>query len=228
MTAYPKVLDEFETLSRISGWASGQSIARFGDGEFNLCWGHGIPCQRYDAGLADRLRDILKHPDEQCLVGIPNLRSKTPKAQFWRKYERAAELLAPGIYASSFITRPDSAPWVDTDRFWAEWDGLWSFERITLVRGSGRSLLPSDLLGAQVREIVAPPKDAWADYDRLMREIGTPECVLLCLGPTATVLAYDLCAKGVHAIDAGHLGMFWRKHKAGLPMTKTAEDDRAA
>jgi hypothetical protein len=34
----------------------------------------------------------------------------------------------------------------------------------------------------------------------------------------------DLCAKGVHAIDLGHVGMFLRKARAGRPMTVTTED----
>lgn len=222
---YPEVLDEFATLARVCG-PSKRSLARYGDGEFNLCRGHGIPCQRFDASLSKRLREIL-HDAGDCLVGIPNLRSPTPKAKFWSKYESAVELLGPQLYGSSFVTRPDSAPWLDTFTYWGDLDALWSFERVTLVRGSTRSLMPSDLTGADVREVVGPARDAWSDYDRLMDEIGTPELALLCLGPTATVMAVDLCAKGVHAVDFGHLGMFWRKHKRGEPLTVTAKD-RAA
>ena len=59
--------------------------------------------------------------------------------------------------------------------------------------------------------------------------IGTPDhSVLLCLGPTATVLAVDLCARGVHAVDLGHLGMFWKKRLRGLPMWVTPEDKAKA
>jgi hypothetical protein len=35
--------------------------------------------------------------------------------------------------------------------------------------------------------------------------------VIICLGPTATVLAERLAKKGVHALDLGHIGMFMRR-----------------
>jgi hypothetical protein len=57
-----------------------------------------------------------------------------------------------------------------------------------------------------------------------MREIGSPERVLLCLGPTATVMAVDLCARGIHAVDLGHLGLFYKKHLRGDPMVRTDAD----
>jgi hypothetical protein len=41
------------------------------------------------------------------------------------------------------------------------------------------------------------------------------------------VLAVDLAAKGVHAIDIGHAGMFWQKHLAGEPMVRTEADKTA-
>jgi hypothetical protein len=44
-----------------------------------------------------------------------------------------------------------------------------------------------------------------------MARIGTPERVLLSLGPAATVMAVDLCRRGVHAIDVGHMGAFYRR-----------------
>lgn len=221
---YPKVLGEYETLAEV---AAGRSIARYGDGEFNLCAGHGIPCQRYHPKLSDRLKEIL-YPggSGSCLVGIPNLHSDTPKMPFWRKYVKAATpFLGRRDYVSAFISRPDSAPWVDVPGYWVLLSSLWIDQDVTLVRGSGRSFTAADLHGAKsVKEIVSAPKDAWHYYDDLLRLIGRPQRVLLCLGPTATVMAVDLCALGVHAIDLGHAGMWWRKHVHGEPMIQTDAD----
>lgn len=221
--SYPSVLGERETLDLV---LSGRSLARYGDGELNLCLGRGIPCQTFDAALAGRLTGILKHA-EGCLVGIPNLESATPKAPFWRRY-RATGLYADRPYVSAFVTRPDSAPWIDTPDYWRAVESLWLGQDVTLVRGGARSLTAVDLRGAAcVTEIIAPREHAWQGYADLLARIGRPKRALLCLGPTATVLAVDLCAHGVHAIDLGHIGMFLKKHRHGQPMVVTAEDKAA-
>lgn len=220
---YPEVTDERATLELV---CSGQSIARYGDGEFKLCRGGAIKSQAYEPALAARLRAIL-HASGQCLVGIPNIRSDTPKADFWGKYMGAARFLAERPYVSAFITRPDSAPWIDTPKYWAHLFSLWKGQDVTLVRGSGKSLTADRLIewgAGAVTEIIAPRQHAWADYDSLIERIGTPTRALLCLGPTATVMAVDLCAKGVHAIDLGHVGLFAKKHVNGEPMWLSKTD----
>jgi hypothetical protein len=219
--AYPVVTSEVETLRRV---CEGQSLARYGDGEFNLCHARPAKMQRHDARLSARLREILKDSGD-CLVGIPNIRSDTPKAAFWRKYKTRADLLTDRPYVSSFITRPDSAPWIHTPDYWSALESLWVGQDVTIVCGGRHGLTKADLVGAtHVREVMSLNRDAWTVYGALLRQIGTPSRVLLCLGPTATVMAVDLCAKGVHAIDLGHVGMFLRKARAGRPMTVTTED----
>lgn len=221
---YPSVLSEAATLAAV---VAGVSLARYGDGEFNLCRGGTSKCQPFASSLQRRLREILQASGE-CLVGIPNLRSATPKAAFWAKYDTCADLLAARPYGSAFISRPDSAPWIDTPAYWAQLERLWVGEDVTVVRGGRHGLCADDLVGAiRVREVVAPSQQAWTEYDALLARIGTPSRALLCVGPTATVLAVDLCAKGVHAVDLGHVALFLRKHRRGEPMTVTAEDKAA-
>jgi hypothetical protein len=229
--SYPtNVLGEYDTLAAIVG---GRSIARYGDGEFKMAaHGAGIKSQCANPRLSRRLKEIL-HESGECLVGIPNIKEcveKNPnldKVEFWIKQRAFWHLLTDREYVSSFITRPDSAPWIDTEEYWSMLESLWRGQDITLVRGSGKSFTADRLMEAgakTVREIQAPRQHAWAEYDSLMRKIGTPDRVLLCLGPTATVMAVDLCAKGVHAIDLGHAGMFHKKHVAGDPLWVTDED----
>lgn len=216
-TAYPDVLDELSTMRRV---VAGASLARYGDGEFKLCRGGGIKPQQPDASLRRRLTAILQESGS-CMVGIPNLHCPSPKAEYW--HAQAAldpALLNPARrYVSAFISRPDSAPWIDDPAYWDLIESLWLGRSITLVRGGKRSLTSEDLMGAGVvREVICPSQHAFSDYDAILARIGTPERALLCLGPTATVMAVDLAAKGVHAIDLGHLGMFLRKHRRGEPM----------
>jgi len=230
VSVYPTVLGESDTLAAV---VSGRSIARYGDGEFKLAaGGSGIKSQVAHPELRRRLVEILIESGD-CLVGIPNIRSQTPKAEFWEPKMSFASLLRRRPYVSSFITRPDSAPWIDTPEYWAMLESLWVGHDVTLVRGSAKSFTAERLMewGARsVTEIIprlasnGRPQHAWEQYDELLERIGTPSRALLCLGPTATVMAVDLCAKGVHAIDLGHAGMFAKKHYLGEPMVVVEED----
>ena len=221
MDQYPLVRSERETLQRV---LAGASLARYGDGEFKHCADQRNISQSYNAALSVRLRAILQESGS-CMVGIPNIHSATPKAEFWKQFRGAARWLSARPYASSFVTRPDSAPWIDTPDYWAQVESLWLGRDVTLVRGSSKGLTSDDLMGAGVvTEIIAARQHAFADYDTLLARIGRPRVALLCLGPTATVLAVDLCARGVHAIDLGHIALFLRKYRRGEPMTLTKDD----
>jgi len=230
---WPAVRSEIETLDLV---LSGRSLARYGDGELTLAEGKSIVNQPRGPEICQRLRGILLGDGEPCLVGIPNILSKTPKAKFWAKYTRCTPLLTPGMaYASSFITRPDNAPWIDVPVYWQKLEAIWRGKDVTLVRGDAPaphpkqpdrftgavSLVASDLDSAKsVTEIIGPSVNAWRVYDDLLSQIGRPSLALLCLGATATVMAVDLCKRGVHAIDLGHIGMFRALHLKGKPMMK--------
>lgn len=219
---WPIVIDEDETLDQVLG---GKSLSRFGDGEFNLAIGGKCVTQKHNIKIQNRLLSILYHCDK-CLVGIPRV-GVGPKSEFWSRYLRneIVELFGHKEYASAFITRPDSAPWINRPDYWNKLKGLWAGKDITLVRGSEKSLTSEMLPEARtITEIVAPSKHAFDHYDYLLGRIGAPKTVLLCLGPTATILAVDLAKRGSHAIDLGHIGMFLRKFMQGQPMIVTKED----
>lgn len=238
---YPHVLGELETLRRV---VAGASIARYGDGELKMASYTdqdfvtrperlGIKSQDAHPVLTRRLREILADSGS-CLVGVPNIRevlkndlSTAQKVEFWAKHTWCGKLLSDRPYVSAFISRPDSAPWMDTPEYWALLESLWIGQDITVVRGSGKSLAPDDLIGAaSVTDVLCPKQHAFAEYDAILERIGTPKRALICLGPTATVLAVDLCRRGVHAIDLGHCAMFLRKRRRGEPLHVT-DDDRA-
>lgn len=190
------------------------SIARFGDGELRLAVGGSAVSQQADKRLALELRAILRDTVPGLLVGVPNF-EKTPRQDVWAKYRKgkfAALYVSGHEYASSFITRPDSAPWIDTPEYWASVRQLWSNRDVVLVAGDRKSITPELLSDAwSVRTISAPPKNAYSEVDRIEREVGEhADLVILCLGATATVLASRLHRRGIHALDLGHLGMFMR------------------
>lgn len=219
---WPMVRDEDETLNLVLG---GRSIARFGDGEINLMFGRKCITQPPSVRLACRLKQILDEPGN-CLIGIPHMRG--PKSFWKRNYdnpETRGLFQLNHTYGSAFITRPDSAPWIDRPDYWEKVRSLWRGRRVTLVRGSEKSLTREAIPEAgRVHEIVAHCKDAFNNYGRILAAIGESEIVLLCLGPTATILAHDLTKRGQWAVDLGHVGMFLGKHDRGEPMEVTEAD----
>jgi hypothetical protein len=200
---YPKVYSEESTL----GISTAKNLARFGDGELSLCLGGNCISQPFDPRLQRELREILQNRNTDLLVGIPNVQSKTKPA--WAKYgePKYTALYGPGSFGSAFITRPDSAPWIDTPTYWRALTQLWIGRDVVLVAGSDRSLRPEQLVGVNdLRRVEGPRTGAYAQIDEILEEIGT----LLCLGPAATVIAARLARRGVHAVDLGHVGMFMR------------------
>jgi hypothetical protein len=208
---YPNVLGEFDTMVQV---VAGNSIARYGDGELRAALGRGCISQVNDDNMARELRGILVNDIPGLLVGIPNINSNTPKAESWSRFSTPGftSLLGRSSYVSSFVTRPDSAPWIDTPEYWKLVSQLWTGKDVTLVQGDLKSLREQDLSAAtSVRTVWGPSRDAYAKIGELQEAIGRPSGpVIMCLGCTATVLASRLHRKGVWGIDLGHIGMFMR------------------
>lgn len=228
---YPSVIDEFKTLDEI---LAGKSIARFGDGEIKLINGGNCVSQKADPGIQAELSSILKQQDENCLIGIPNIAGgKSPKDWFWNKYhtaEKLTNLYSPEKqYYSSFITRPDSAPWINTPEYWANVVKLWAGKKILLITGGRSSALRPDTISEayDIIEMRGPETNAYSQIDKLEEEAihlrGTYDAALICLGPTATCLAARMARHGIHALDLGHIAIYYRRHLKGEPMDKKHE-----
>jgi hypothetical protein len=215
--SYPRVLDEASTIDE---GLAGISLARFGDGELKLALGASAKSQAWHPELGPALKQVLKDTRGPCLPCIPNIAAfRGPKEPFWQAYRspRYTALYDRGAqYGSAFVTRPDSAPHIDTVEYWERVIDLWRGQDVVLVRGSEKSLTAERLVGAHgVREIVGPRQHAWVERDSLfgqLRRESRP--VIFCLGATATVLAWRLAHEGVHALDLGHVGMFLKKRGA--------------
>lgn len=222
MESYPEVAGEWETLEAV---VAGKSITRYGDGEFRLAMGaEQNASQVQHPRLQRELRQILITPQDFCLVGIPTMDRNGPKFASWSKYERKyPPLLSQQMrYYSAFISRPDSAAGVDVPAFFDRVQSLWAGREIVLVRGSERSLVagrpPLDL-ASRAHEVLCARRDAYAEIDRVEAQVLAlgVQRVILCAGAMATVLTYRLARAGLHAIDLGHIGMFWRRHEREKP-----------
>ena len=70
-----------------------------------------------------------------------------------------------------------------------------------------------------VRRILCPSENAFDYYEEILETIcnyaKTSDLIFMALGPTATVLAYDLFKRGYWAVDAGHIDLEYEWMKLG-------------
>lgn len=207
---WPEVLDEFETARRM---AAGASIARFGDGEMKIIYGAGYVREKPNLTLSTELFQVLCSSDPGLLVGIPTLDPRSPKIDFWRKHEaRFRHLLPSGRgFASAFVSRPDSAPWIRCQEFLELILSCWTGKRLVIVCEKDSKLLTVVRRTAgSVRHLSCPSHGAYARIGVLGVEIlkAKPDVVALSCGPTATCLARRLHGRGVQTLDLGSAGGF--------------------
>lgn len=212
---YPRIMSEKSTLAQV---VAGKSIARYGDGEFKIIRGGDCVSQVHTLALAKELREILVERNDACLVGIPNMTDRSPKRINWqkRKFEYAQYLRTDKEYGSAFITRPDSAPWIAEKSFFDRMELLWQDQHVALLTCGERSLSPKLMVSAAKISVVnCPRRDAYANIKELERALLATGCerAILCAGPTATCLASRLSRHSMHALDLGHVGMFWRRYE---------------
>jgi len=215
--SYPKTLSEADTVARAQ---AGCSLARFGDGEFKLALGANCVSQRAHPALAKELRHILVNGAPGLLVCIPNIiGAELPgnKAKGWKPYttEKYYRLLGKQPYGSAFISRPDSAPWIDTPDYWTSIRKLWAGREVVSVTGRYNEIREDQLRGAaELWEVEIPRQHAYAHIDdieaQVLSVVRPGGLVVMCAGPTATVLAARLQRRNIQALDLGHLGMFMR------------------
>lgn len=216
----PNVYNSEKTLQELI--YSNRSICRFGDGEFNLLLGEDLNFQKFNNNLQQRLLEILTN-NSNIMIGIPNIFGNIDyhKAKsFWRKYlvynrENIYSLLNMNKqYYDSLITRV----YIDTDKTNEEYKAifdmfknLWNDRDIVIVEGKGsRFGVGNDLLDCakSVKRVLCPVVDAYKNYDEILeicQKFSKNTLFILALGPTATVLAYDLDSLGYRALDLGHL-----------------------
>jgi hypothetical protein len=211
---YPVVRSEEETLKLV---LAGHSIARYGDGEFRLVSGSDCVSQVASKELTRELCAILKGNVDRCLVGIPTMDARSPKIGHWSRYKGIyPRYMGKHVrYYSAFISRPDSAPWINTPEYFDDIESLWAGQEVTLVANGARSLKP-EFLGLTARSVnfvQCSYRDSYSQVDALERAcLDAGRRVLLCCGATATVLAWRLAKQGLHAVDLGHVGQHWRPY----------------
>jgi hypothetical protein len=97
---------------------------------------------------------------------------------------------------------------------------IWENRDVTIIQGEGITRnFRFDIFDnvKSVEYIYGPSENAFSEYEYLLttaKNIDKSRLVIIILGPTATVLAYDLASEGYQALDIGHTAKdydFFRK-----------------
>lgn len=227
-----QVLNNFETIDYIL--KNGCSISRFGDGELDLVMAgkyrtkFNSGFQKMDIKLSERLRSILKYENPAfnhlvclpaCIFGYGSSYLKEDARFFWNKYavrniDRLLELtLSDKLYGETNISRlylshKDKSKCTEfVNNFRKLWDG----RDVVLIEGAFTRLGYGNNLFSNVKSlkrILCPNVDAFDKYDLILESVlnntNRNQLLIIALGMTATVLAYDLANKGRQALDLGH------------------------
>lgn len=219
-----KILKEDEMFMNIID--NKVSISRFGDGEFK--WILGVrqeSFQQNDKELSLRLEQILSHgSDKDLLVCIPEIFKRDSQwtsdtKKFWRlffyHYQRriSSYLTLNSTYGNSTITRCyiEYKDKKNALKRFDQFKKIWSQKDVVVIEGdqtcfgAGNNLLSN---ARSVQRIICPSTNAFSCYDEILREslkIETNRLIIIALGPTASVLAYDLSRYGYQALDIGHI-----------------------
>ena len=218
----PIVVGIEETLQQI--YKEGCSVTRFGDGELKLLCDEQTWFQKAEPLLQQRLKEILLNPPSNLLVCIPNvfgsLSAFTESAHnYWRlhiirnrkkwyKYLDRNRTYYDAFISRCYLQYEDKKKAISCFQFWKN---IWDKRDLLIIEGEKTRLgVGNDLFSnaLSVKRILCSNTQAFAHYDKLISSTlryDRHHLVLLALGPTATVLAADLCTLGYQALDIGHL-----------------------
>ena len=220
------------------------SISRYGDGEFSMILNktYSIGFQRANSILSNRLEEILKNYDNsnsKHMIGVigvlnPNELSKYKKhvRVFWtdyifRKFNILKKYLKREcVYFDSLLTRcyMDYEDKSGTEKRYVDLKSIWDDKDIIIIEGDKTKMgIGNDLFdnARSIKRIICPSNDAFSKYDDILsqaKQICKNKLTLVALGPTATVLSYDLCSlnpSDYQVLDLGHMDIEYEWYRLG-------------
>ncbi|MDP2523381.1 GT-D fold domain-containing glycosyltransferase [Neptunomonas phycophila] len=226
---YPAVWSEEETIQHLLENKS--SICRFGDGELKLMVGEKHKSfQDVNHSLNSRLIEVLNSNVPNILVAIHPVRDFDSLGRIWQKFiirigSPVLNLLDSNrSYPSMGVFRglPKNTKENLVNRI-LKIKKLWEGCKILLVVGeNSRFTFEEELFNnvESVDYVYAPAKNAFEVYDEIVNKVKQYNkdeyLVLIVLGPTATVMAYDLALDGYQAIDFGQMPGTYKRAKKVL------------
>lgn len=203
------------------------AISRFGDGEFR--WILKIKndsFQKVDGKLSDRLIEVLNSEEKNHMICIPDVfdgvsQYTAQNSMSWKEfivehYDQLCQLINDNhVFFDANMTRPyiDQRDKTKAKERFEKLKKIWKNKKLLVVEGELTKFgVNNDLLkeAKSVHRIICPSKNAFSEYEKILNitaefyKKNEENIVLIALGPTATVLAFDLANKGIQAIDIGH------------------------
>lgn len=229
---------------------SNKSVARFGDGELAWMFQNKKGRDNFEKSseeLSRRLREVFESNEEDFVITMPDAfkymeenKFVEDSNRFWKCFitnnrkNILDNLSKDKVYYNTSVTRP----YMDYNRKdIAEQDFknlnlVWDNKKILIIEGNESRLGASDDLfdnAKEIKRIECPSKNAFESYDQILRKtkefLSTHDdfLTLISLGPTATILSYDLFKSGFRCIDMGHIDVEYEwflmgaKEKVNLP-----------
>ncbi|MBD5418809.1 MAG: DUF1792 domain-containing protein [Bacteroides sp.] len=191
--------------------------------------------QSYDPSLGLRLKEILISAENQsdcivclpgCMFGVGTKYLNRAAGSFWERYSNKNSKHVYDLISTQ-ITYGDT----NFTRFYLSHKDksncrenleniklLWRNRNLLIVEGEKTRLgHGNDLFdnAKTISRILCPATNAWGKYTDILNKTieiangmeinGEKPLIIIALGMTATILAYDLSQKGLQAIDLGHL-----------------------
>lgn len=219
-----KIMDVDETVDYIISHQC--SVSRFGDGELHIATeGCSIGFQVGSGELKNELCKVLRNDDNNLLVCLPSpindFSYMTDEAQeIWKndlKYNRhrwySVITNKDKVYGDTQFTRP-YIDYKDKNQSLSRFvtiRKIWNNRDVIIIEGEQSKLgVNNDLFknASSVSRILCPSKNAFTVKNKVVETVkkyDNSHLFLIALGPTATIIAYELCILGFQAIDIGHL-----------------------
>lgn len=235
----PKVINDDDTVKYIVTHKC--SVARFGDGEFLWIFQERAEgdFEKNSSELSKKLLQVINSENDNLILCIPNVfktlrvTKKTARV-YWKTFlaKRGYRVLNLLSNSKKYFDTQFTRPYIDYNynsrNFENKFESLkkiWFNRNVLIVEGEKtRFCVASDLLDGtkSVRRIICPSKNAFERYTQILNNVRSQATlindalVLVSLGPTATVLAFDLSEMGIQTVDIGHLDVEynWYKMKA--------------
>jgi glycosyltransferase family protein len=229
----PKVASIRDTIQYVLD--TGCSVSRFGDAEMKVLHHDNISYQTNSDDLCEKLIDVLNKPIPNhitCLIDAFEHVEKYDEhhRRFWRwhlSYYRDVwykYLLKDRQYYNTHMSRcymmyKDKSY---AGEYFEMLKKIWEGKNILLVEGQKSRLgVGNDLFAEckQIKRVLGPQTSAYARYNDILQEVlqysSDEWLIILALGPTACVLAYDLAQRGYQAIDIGNVDTEYEWYKMG-------------
>lgn len=125
------------------------------------------------------------------------------------------------IYGATNITRAGGFSRNGMDLVEA-WRSCWENRHVTVVTGKGSRFDLIDELFSGVKDATfeySLPKNAYDEHKIILDNLlnNPQDLVLISLGPTGSILAYELAKRGVQALDLGHISASYQQAFKGAP-----------